>query len=92
MSELGVTDMTAAEPQEFKDALVYGEQARARTLGELVLQKKKAKYSDLFSISTPLKIQDIHRAVQMQKIPVIFLSYCVSKLLMWILVLVMMKL
>ena len=86
LSELGVTDMTAAEPQEFKDALVYGEQARARTLGELVLQKKKAKYSDLFSISTPLKIQDIHRTVEMQKIPVIFLSYCVSKLLMWILV------
>ena len=84
--ELGVTDMTAAEPQEFKDALVYGEQARARTLGELVLQKKKTIYSDLFSISTPLKIQDIYRTVEMQKVPVIFLSYCVSKLLMWILV------
>ena len=86
LSELGVTDMTAAEPQEFKDALVYGEQARARTLGELVLQKKKAKYSDLFSISTPLKIQDIYKSVKLQKVPVIFLSYCVSKLLMWILV------
>ena len=87
LSELGaqVTDMTTAEPQEFKDALVYGEQARARTLGELVLQKKKTKYSDLFSISTPLKIQDIYRTVEMQKVPVIFLSYCVSKLLMWLL-------
>ena len=48
LSELGVTDMTAAEPQEFKDSLVYGEQAYARTLGELVLQKKKTMYSDLF--------------------------------------------
>ena len=86
LSELGVTDMTAAEPQEFKDALVYGEQARARTLGELILQKKKTMYSDLFSISTPLKIHDIYKAVKMQKVPVIFLSYCVSKLLMWILV------
>ena len=86
LSELGVTDMTAAEPQEFKDALVYGEQARARTLGELVLQKKKTMYSDLFSISTPLKIQDIYRTVELQKVPVVFLSYCVSKLLMWILV------
>ena len=86
LSELGVADMTAAEPQEFKDALVYGEQARARTLGELVLQKKKTMYSDLFSISTPLKIQDIYRTVELQKVPVIFLSYCVSKLLMWILV------
>ena len=86
LSELGVTDMTAAEPQEFKDALVYGEQARARTLGELVLQKKKTKYSDLFSISTPLKIQGIYRTIKMQRVPVIFLSYCVSKLLMWILV------
>ena len=86
LSELGVTDMTAAEPQEFKDALVYGEQARARTLGEMVLQKKKTMYSNLFTISTPLKIQDIYRTVEMQKVPVIFLSYCVSKLLMWILV------
>ena len=86
LSELGVTDMTAAEPQEFKDALVYGEQARARTLGELVLQKKKTKYSDLFSISTPVKIQDIYKSVKLQKVPVVFLSYCVSKLLMWILV------
>ena len=86
LSELEVTDMTAAEPKEFKDALVYGEQARARTLGELVLQKKRTMYSDLFSISTPLKIQDIYKAVKMQKVPVIFLSYCVSKLLMWILV------
>ena len=86
LSELGVTDMTAAAPQEFKDALVYGEQARARTLGEMVLQKKKTMYSDLFSISTPLKIQDICRTVIREKMPVIFLSYCVSKLLMWILV------
>ena len=86
LSELGVTDMTAAEPKEFKDALVYGEQGRARTLGEMVLQKKRTMYSDLFSISTPLKMQDIYKTVEMQKVPVIFLSYCVSKLLMWILV------
>ena len=86
LARLGLIDMTAAEPQEFKDALVYGEQARARTLGELILQKKKTMYSDLFSISTPLKIQDIYKAVKLQKYPVIFLSYCVSKLLMWILV------
>ena len=41
LSELGVTDMTAAEPQEFKDALAYGEQARA---GTLVIQKKSILY------------------------------------------------
>ena len=86
LSKLGLIDMTATEPQEFKNALVYGEQARARTLGELILQKKKTMYSDLFSISTPLTIQDIYKAVKLQKYPVIFLSYCVSKLLMWILV------
>ena len=78
--------MEMAKPQEFKKALVYGEQARARTLGELTLQKKRAMYSDLFSITTPLKMQDIYRAVQLQKVPVVFFSYCVSKLLMWILV------
>ena len=41
LSRLGLMDMAATDPQEFKDALVYGEQARARKLGELVLQKKK---------------------------------------------------
>ena len=78
--------MTATEPQEFKDALVYGEQALARTLGELILQKKKMMYSNLFSISTPLTIQDIYKTVKLQKLLVVFLSYCVSKLLMWILI------
>ena len=82
LSELGVMDMVAAEPQEFKDALVYGEQARARTLGELMLQKKRA---DL-PITTPLKLQDIYRTVKLQKVPIFFLSNCVTKLLMWILV------
>ena len=48
LPKLGLIDMTATEPQEFKDVLVYGEQARARTLGELILQKKKTMYSDLF--------------------------------------------
>ena len=86
LSELGMMDMEAAEPYEFQDALVYGEQTRARTLGELVLQKKKTVYSDLFSISTPLTIPVIYKTVKLQKFPVVFLSYCVSKLLMWILV------
>ena len=86
LSRLGLTDMAATDPQEFKDALVYGEQARARTLGELVLQKKKTTHSGLFSISTPLTIQDIYKIVELQKFPIVFLSHCVSKLLMWILV------
>ena len=85
LSELGVMGMGATEPQEFKTALVYGEQARARTLGELILQKKRSMYSDLFSVSTPLKLQDIYRTVASEKVPVVVLSYCVSKLLMWIL-------
>ena len=86
LSHLGVIHMDkATEAQEFKAALVYGEQARARTLGELVLQKKRFIYSDLFSVHTPLKLQDIYKAVASEKVPVIFLSYCVTKLLMWIL-------
>ena len=63
LSRLGLMDMATTDPQEFKDALVYGEQARARTLGELALQKKKATYSDLFSISTPLTIPNIYKTV-----------------------------
>ena len=86
LSDLGVMDMVNEDPQEYKQALVYAEQARARTLGELMLQKKKAFYPNLFSVSTPLALQDIYQTVQMQQMPVVFLSYCVSKLLMWILV------
>ena len=51
-----------------------------------MLQKKKASYPDLFTVSVPLMLQDIYQVVQKQQIPVTFLSYCVSKLLMWILV------
>ena len=87
LSQLGVIHMDkATEAQEFKAALVYGEQARARTLGELVLQKKRFIYSDLFSVHTPLELQDIYKAVASEKVPIIFLSYCVTKLLIWILV------
>ena len=87
LSKLGLMDMSAADLHEFKNALVYGEQARARTLGEVILQKKKIAYTDL-SISTPLTIQDIYKTVKLQKFPIVFLSHCVSKLLIWILVLV----
>jgi len=66
--------------------LVYAEQARARTLGELILQKKKASNHDLFAVSTPLVLQDIYRTVEKQKMPVVFLTHCLSKLLMWILI------
>ena len=38
------------EAQEFKAALVHVEEVRARTLGELVLQKKRFIYSNLFLI------------------------------------------
>ena len=86
LQPLSELDMVTAKPQEFKEALVYGEQARARTLGELVLLKKKTMYSDLFSHSTPLKIQNIYKTVELQKVSVIFISYSVTKLLIWILV------
>ena len=63
LSRLGLMDMAAADSQEFKDALVYGEQARVKTLGELVLQKKKTTNFDLFSICTPLTIPNIYKTV-----------------------------
>ena len=52
LSRLGLMDMAATDPQEFKDALVYGEQARARTLGEVVLQ------NDLHSPHNTRYLQD----------------------------------
>ena len=83
LSELGIMD---SESQEFKQALVFAEQARARTLGELLLQKKRASCSDLLAVSTPLGLSDIFKTVEKQKMPAVFLSYCLSKLLMWVLI------
>ncbi|XP_065893673.1 tetratricopeptide repeat protein 28-like [Dysidea avara] len=83
LSELGIMD---SESQEFKQALVFAEQARARTLGELMLQKKRASCSDLLAVSTPLGLCDIFKTVEKQKMPAVFLSYCLSKLLMWVLI------
>jgi len=50
-----------------------------------VLQKKKASYPGLFSVSTPLVLLDIYQTVQKKQMPV-FLSYCDFKLIMCVLI------
>jgi len=59
--------MVSTEPKEFKQALLCAEQARARTLGELVLQKKRVSYPDLFSVSTPPDITKLFRSSKCQQ-------------------------
>ena len=67
-------------------ALVYAEQCRARTLGEL-LNSKTGHRSDSFN--TPLQpnsILSVVRHLKTPNVPVVVLSYTGTRLLVWVLV------
>ena len=68
----------------WQQALVYAEQSRARTLGELMLQKNAASLKQRFH--TPLDLSQIQSIVQQQVLPVVYLSYTTSRLLVWVMV------
>ena len=65
------------------DALMYAEQSRARSLGELLLRKKGAQFGRLFS--PPLSSGDISCIVLEQSVNVVYLSYTGASLLVWVL-------
>ena len=68
-------------------ALVYAEQCRARTLGELLLNSKTGHHGDTFN--TPLQSDSISSVVRYLKtpnVPVVVLSYTGTRLLVWVLV------
>ena len=68
-------------------ALVYAEQCRARTLGELLHNKKWLTLDKTFR--TPLQLDDISSAVRclnQPNVPVVVLSYTGTRLLVWVLV------
>ena len=68
-------------------SLTIAEQARARTLGELLLKRKSHQLPTTFS--TPLNIDSIKLAVELLPdpyTPVVVLSYTGTRLLVWVLV------
>ena len=68
-------------------SLTIAEQARARTLGELLLKRKSHQLPTSFT--TPLNIDEIKLAVELLPdpyTPVVVLSYTGTRLLVWVLV------
>ena len=68
---------------EWERALVYAEQSRARALGELLLERKRAQLD--MELDTPLDLRQIDRIVGSQGLDVVMISYTGSRLLVWVL-------
>ena len=68
---------------QWKQALVFAEQSRARTLGELLLKKKASQLVD--SYHTPLDIPQIAHIVKTFQLPVVYMSFTTNRLLVWLL-------
>ena len=66
-------------------ALVFAEQSRARTLGELML-KKKEEDPEVSSYRTPLDLPQIINIIKRLKLPVLYMSFTGVRLLVWLLV------
>ena len=68
---------------EWERALEYAEQSRARTLGELLLERKRGQLE--VDLATPLDIGQMERVVGSQALDVVVVSYTGSRVLVWVL-------
>ena len=68
---------------QWEKALIYAEQSRARTLGELLLEKKRPQLDVPFN--APLDLKQINQIVASQDLDVVLVSYTGSRLLVWVL-------
>ena len=68
---------------QWERALEFAEQSRARTLGELLLERKREQLE--MDLMTPLDISQIERIVGCQDLDVVVVSYTGSRLLVWVL-------
>ena len=66
----------------FEEALVVAEQSRARTLGELLLKRKRGQFTK--SLSSPLSFGEIVRIIETLDCPVVYFSYTGARLICWI--------
>ena len=77
---------TLHDKEDFVNALALAEETKACTVSQSISKKKTIVHSNLRSVSNPMVADDIYKAVKQQEVPVVFMSYCTSKLLMWVLV------
>ena len=69
---------------EWQQALVFAEQSRSRTLGELLLDHKQAQLQ--YQFRTPLELSQLVSIVRLQEMPVVYLSYTETRLMVWVIV------
>ena len=69
--------------EQSEEALVVAESSRARSLGEVLLDKSKHTWPNL---RYPLTLNTIKRIVASQECPIVYLSYTGARLLLWLLV------
>ena len=69
---------------QWEQALVCAEQCRSRTLGELLLGKHSNHLK--YSFRTPLDLPQIISIVKDQSLPVVYITYTGSRILIWLLV------
>ena len=67
---------------EWSKALEVAEQSRARTLGELLLQRKTGQLP--MELSSPLKMNQIEKIIESIHTTVVFVSYTGARLLTWV--------
>ncbi len=67
---------------EWDRALEFAEQSRARTLGELLLQRKMGQLK--LELSSPLKMHQIEKIIEHVHTTVVFVSYTGARLLTWV--------
>ena len=72
--------------EDYANALVLAEETRARTVSKSILKKATAINFNLSTTSNLMTSTGIYKTVAMVKVPVVFTSYCKSKLLIWVMV------
>ena len=71
------------QPSKFEDALLFAEQSRARTLGELLLKRRGPQLKH--ELVSPPSLVQLKSIVSRQPCPVLYLSYTGERLLGWVL-------
>ena len=69
---------------QLEQALLVAEQSRARSLGELMLRRKKGHLKE--SLTSPLSFENIKTIVRKQDSPLVYFSYTGARLIGWVFV------
>ena len=68
----------------WREALLFAEQSKARTLGEMMLARKGSQLD--YPLTSPLNLKQVYAAVSSQSSPVLYLSHTGASILGWVLI------